>query len=98
YSVSHDACLYARHQSALLFLHLPVATVFSPAPLHDALPILQPFSALRAAEGTGRYRSLARGELRAGVVQAALRPGPQLAARQRPDRKRTRLNSSHVKN
>ncbi|OLE21764.1 MAG: hypothetical protein AUG44_26585 [Actinobacteria bacterium 13_1_20CM_3_71_11] len=37
---------------------------------------LQHFSALRAAQGSRWYRPLARGQLRAGVVQAALRPGP----------------------
>jgi alkylation response protein AidB-like acyl-CoA dehydrogenase len=43
---------------------------------------LQHFSALRAAAGTRWYRPLARGELRAGVVQAALRPGaPSVRAR-----------------
>src|SRR2546430_11703870 len=87
------------------FLNDPAPTEIYPLPLHDALPI-SPQSVpvdgpLRARASRGRrvtrlvcQRASARSQSdRAVLYQASAQPAPQ--GGRRPDRKSTRLNSSH---
>src|SRR5207302_11403857 len=93
----HDPYSYLPSFTSFCFLFKhPPPTEISTLSLHDALPIFadrKPRCASRATSGRARAYSALRGGSAAGVWAAASakRSAPP------PDRKSTRLNSSHVK-
>src|SRR5437867_7522647 len=67
--------------------------------LHDALPIYRgagpPEGATRAARAARRRQGLGRARVDVRLARRLGRAGRGAARRRRPDRKSTRLNSSH---
>src|SRR5689334_25374406 len=82
YLCSHTLLLYSPSSSPLFFFNATATTEIYTLSLHDALPIWQ-HTHDRRRDGRARHRQ------RASVAESRCR------CRARPDRKSTRLNSSH---
>src|SRR5690606_41920508 len=84
--------------SVFLPFHVPATAAFYTLSLHDALPICRGCSAC-----SPRSRRRVRSRAGCSCTTSRSRPAsrtrspPRSSARTRPDRKSTRLNSSHVK-